>query len=65
MHESEKGHNKYWNYKYAGKKETKVLLFSILIRYIKFQNPISDRTWPYAKRDGRNERTDAQTAQKQ
>ena len=39
-----------------------VRLFSILIRYIKFQDPIPYRSWPYAKRDAQtNRRTDIQT----
>ena len=40
------------------KSKKRICLFSILIPYIKFQDPLSDRSWPHAKRDEQmNERT--------
>ena len=35
------------------RKRIRVLLFFILIPHIKFQDPISNRSWPYAKCDAR------------
>ena len=41
-----------WNERKKKKKKKRIRLFSMLIPYIKFQDPISNRSWPYAKRNG-------------
>ena len=47
---SKKGHNSAMK-RPTDKKKIQVLLFLILIPHIKFQDPISNRSWPYAKCD--------------
>ena len=49
------------NEKSDGKEKIQILLFFILIPHIKFQDPISNRSWPHAKCDPRTDgRTDGQ-----
>ena len=36
----------------TAKKTIRVRLFFMLIPHIEFQDPISNRSWPYAKRNG-------------